>query len=307
MTSPDEAEHAGRPGSTLVAVLVHPGGVEVAHVGDSRAYLLHSGQVFQLTKDHSMVQRMVDDGLITPEQALRHPEANKILRALGMSPEVEVELRPQGVVHAAGDVIVLCSDGLSDLVKPEEILGIAGAAPPEQAAGQLVDLANARGGYDNITVAIVRARESAVRPRDPVAPTMPQTPAIVPPAASSGSRLGPNQTVLQAPAIPAPPSTRSSGSPRLALRVIAVIVGLVGVLASVIAIYLHNEERKGARRAYPDAEPITLPSAPPRVDLTPIPHPTADPMAPSDDDSGVTPLFVEPDASRRRRRRDAVP
>src|SRR5262249_3133738 len=71
MTTPDEADQGGRPGSTLVAVLVHPGGVEVAHVGDSRAYLVHAGQVFQLTKDHSMVQRMVDDGLLTPEQAAR--------------------------------------------------------------------------------------------------------------------------------------------------------------------------------------------------------------------------------------------
>ena len=150
-----------RPGSTVVAILAHMGGVEIAHVGDSRIYLVHSGAITQVTKDHSMVQEMVDRNLIKQEEAANHPDANKIMRALGIAKEVAVELRPEPVAHVAGDVFILCSDGLSDLVNPSEILDIAGSRPPAQAAGQLVDLANARGGHDNITAMIVRMKGSA--------------------------------------------------------------------------------------------------------------------------------------------------
>ena len=116
--------HAGHAGSTCVAVLVHPGGTEVAHVGDSRAFLIHAGTIFQVTRDHSMVQQMVDAQLLTAEQAAHHPEANKITRALGIAPDVEVELRAQPLIHAAGDVLVLCSDGLTDLVSAQDIADV---------------------------------------------------------------------------------------------------------------------------------------------------------------------------------------
>ena len=81
----------GRPGSTVVAVLMHAQGTEVAHVGDSRAYLVHEGQIFRVTRDHSIVQEMVDRGLLTLQQAAHHPDANRITRALGMAPEVEAD------------------------------------------------------------------------------------------------------------------------------------------------------------------------------------------------------------------------
>ena len=151
----------GRPGATVVAVLLHAKGTEVAHVGDSRAYLVHQGQIFRVTHDHSIVQELVDRGLLTPEQAVHHPEANRITRALGMAPEVDVEVRAEPVRHVSGDAFVLCSDGLCDLVVDHEILAIVGAEPAAQAVGKLVDLANARGGHDNVTVAVLRARETA--------------------------------------------------------------------------------------------------------------------------------------------------
>jgi len=165
---------AGRPGSTVVAVLLHAGGTEVAHVGDSRAYLVHEGQIFRITRDHSMVQEMVDHGLLTPEQAAHHPDANRITRALGMGADVEVEVRPQPVAHVTGDAFLLCSDGLCDLVQDEEIFAIVGSEPPAQAVGKLVDLANARGGHDNITVIVMRARENALVTAAPIAPTVVQ-------------------------------------------------------------------------------------------------------------------------------------
>jgi protein phosphatase len=151
----------GRPGSTVVALLMHSGGTEIAHVGDSRAYMIHDGKVARVTRDHSLVQELVERGLITPEQAARHPDANRITRALGMTPEVDIEVRSAPLLHAAGDVFVLCSDGLSDLVEDEEILGIAGAGPLTEAVDKLVNLANARGGHDNITVVLARAGENA--------------------------------------------------------------------------------------------------------------------------------------------------
>lgn len=169
-----------RPGSTIVAALVHAGGAEVAHVGDSRCYLVHGSQIFQVTKDHSMVQELVDARFLTPAQAAVHPNANQITRALGMLPKVDVDVRPQPLHLVAGDALVLCSDGLSDLVESPEILQIVGSAPAAQAAGQLVDLANARGGHDNVTVAIVRAREATAAQPTAVLPTLAQTQATDP-------------------------------------------------------------------------------------------------------------------------------
>jgi PPM family protein phosphatase len=197
------AEAGYRPGSTVVAVLAHEGGAEVAHVGDSRLYLVHAGAVSQVTRDHSMVQEMVDRGLIRAEDAAKHPDANKILRALGIAKEVEVELRPEPIAYVTGDVLVLCSDGLSDLAEPAEILQIAGSHPPPQAAGQLVDLANARGGHDNITAMVMRMKASASprdagdRGRGAVAKTIPLTAHMDPSA-------GPTGTLVSPPMAPSP-------------------------------------------------------------------------------------------------------
>lgn len=162
-----------RPGSTVVALLLHADGTEIAHVGDSRCYLVHAGEVKQMTRDHSIVEQLVQRGVLTPEQAKKHPDANRITRALGSAAKVEVELEST-LLHVAADTLLLCSDGLSDLVEPSDILSMAGE-PPAQMAGRLVDLANARGGHDNITVMIVRARESAKNAAPGVAPTIVQT------------------------------------------------------------------------------------------------------------------------------------
>ena len=188
-----------RPGSTVVAVLAHPGGAEIAHVGDSRVYLVHAGAITQVTKDHSMVQEMVDRNIIKAEDAAQHPDANKIMRALGIAKEVDVEVRPEPIAYVAGDVFILCSDGLSDLVSAGEILDVAGSKPAAQAAGQLVDLANARGGHDNITVMIVRMKGSATaRAAHTIVKTMPLT-AHEPLPAPGEQGAGPRGTVLTAP------------------------------------------------------------------------------------------------------------
>ncbi|AUX41435.1 phosphoprotein phosphatase [Sorangium cellulosum] len=162
-----QAENRVRPGSTAVAMLLHDAGVDVAHVGDSRAYVIRAHQIYPLTRDHSMVQGMIDAGMITEAQAIGHPDANKITRALGMKPEVEVEVRPEPMELYPGDVLILASDGLTDLVLSADILGCTRQAlasgSVDHACKMLVHLANSRGGYDNITVQMARVIEAGNR------------------------------------------------------------------------------------------------------------------------------------------------
>jgi protein phosphatase len=262
----------GRPGSTAVAVLMHAGGTDVAHVGDSRAYLVHEGRISRLTRDHSMVQEMVDRGLLTPQQAAHHPDANRITRALGMAEEVDVELRPQPVLHVPGDAFVLCSDGLSDLVEDPEILDIVANEPAAQAVGKLVDLANARGGHDNVTVVVLRARESAVAVGGAIAPTVAQTnvtqapvTVVASPAPQPESRAE-HATFVPAPAehTRAPPErTEPPSSIRDLRRRRTNPVAIVAILLAAIAMTLlgavlltHFSERRGKRNA---TMPLDLP------------------------------------------------
>lgn len=160
-------ENRARPGSTVVAMLLHDRGVDVAHVGDSRAYVIRANQIYPLTRDHSMVQGMIDAGMLTEEQAMGHPDSNKITRALGMKPEVEVEVRPEPMELFAGDVLLQSSDGLTDLALGKDILGATRQAlasgPVAHACDMLVQMANNRGGHDNITVQMVRIAEVGVR------------------------------------------------------------------------------------------------------------------------------------------------
>ncbi|MGK4006009.1 protein phosphatase 2C domain-containing protein [Sorangium sp. So ce1036] len=161
------AENRVRPGSTVVAMILHDRGVDVAHVGDSRAYVIRANQIYPLTRDHSMVQGMLDAGMITEAQAIGHPDANKITRALGMRPEVEVEVRPEPMELYPGDVLILASDGLTDLVLNPDILGCTRQAlasgSVDHACRMLVQLANHRGGHDNITVQMARVLEAGNR------------------------------------------------------------------------------------------------------------------------------------------------
>jgi PPM family protein phosphatase len=169
-------ENRTRPGSTCVAMLLHDRGVDVAHVGDSRAYVIRANQIYPLTRDHSMVQGMIDAGMLTEETALGHPDANKITRALGMKPEVDVEVRPEPMELFAGDVLLQSSDGLTDLALSGDILGATRQAlasgPVAHACSMLVQMANDRGGHDNITVQMARIMEVGPRPLT----TIPQGP-----------------------------------------------------------------------------------------------------------------------------------
>jgi len=218
-------ENKVRPGSTVVAMLLHDAGVDVAHVGDSRAFVIRSGQIYPLTRDHSMVQAMIDAGFLTEEQAIGHPDANKITRALGMKPEVEVEIRPEPMELFPGDLLMTTSDGLTDLALNKDILGATKQALAsgglDHAVQQLVRLANDRGGHDNITVQLVRVTHTA--PSKTKAPTthagapattMPDLPAAGQPRASAAQAAA-APVVAAAPIGPAPgaaaPAAMGSG------------------------------------------------------------------------------------------------
>jgi protein phosphatase len=142
-------------GTTLVALLAVGDRAALAHVGDSRAYLVRRGRVRQLTDDHSLVGELQRRGELTPDAAREHPHRHVLTRALGVRRGVEADLAE--LTLAVGDVFVLCTDGLTTHVRDEELAEIvAGEDDPQVAAKALVDLANARGGEDNVTVVIVR-------------------------------------------------------------------------------------------------------------------------------------------------------
>jgi len=152
-------------GTTTTAVGVLGDHVYLSQVGDSRAYLIRDGAAVQLTKDQSLMQRLVEAGELTEEEAAQSERRNIILQALGPDAKVKVDLTHQELRR--GDVLVLCSDGLSGQVKKEEIAEIAGNAPDLQAACErLIALANERGGPDNITVIVARFDGDGLAPPD---------------------------------------------------------------------------------------------------------------------------------------------
>ncbi|MBC8647355.1 MAG: serine/threonine-protein phosphatase, partial [Thermoanaerobaculia bacterium] len=140
--------------TTLTAAVICQSRAVVAHVGDSRAYVLRDGRMRQITRDHSFVAEMVESGALTPEEAERSPYRNVILQAVGQKKKLEVAL--DAVDLRPGDVLILCTDGLSEKVSPAEMARVVQSADLRQAAEALVKLANERGGEDNITVLIGR-------------------------------------------------------------------------------------------------------------------------------------------------------
>lgn len=139
-------------GTTMTAALVENGVVWIGHVGDSRAYLVRDGKLRQLTDDHTLVGELQRSGKLSAEEAERHPQRSVITRALGSDPDVDVDSFP--IEPRTGDIFVLCSDGLTDMVDDATILETIERrrGDLDGAARELVQLANKRGGEDNITV-----------------------------------------------------------------------------------------------------------------------------------------------------------
>jgi PPM family protein phosphatase len=165
--SHSNAEHAGM-GTTITAVYVGEQDVAIAHVGDSRAYCMRDGELLRLTDDHSLVDELIRQGKLTPEEAEEHPQRSVITRALG--PEASVEVDVRSFHGRPGDVYLLCSDGLTTMVGEAELLRLLASHERLADAGEaLIAAANGAGGKDNITVVLLRLEEvfsEAERPGD---------------------------------------------------------------------------------------------------------------------------------------------
>lgn len=151
---------ATQAGSTMVAAVVHEGQLYLANVGDSRAYLLRDGVLYQQSRDHTLAQQKAERGAIAQAEVANDPDASVLTRALGAAASVLVDVfRP--VPLAPGDVAVLCSDGLYDMVPDAEIVRAVSGSAPRRAVEHLVETANVQGGYDNISVVLARVGGAA--------------------------------------------------------------------------------------------------------------------------------------------------
>jgi serine/threonine protein phosphatase PrpC len=202
--SHSNAEQAGM-GTTLTAVYVGAQEVAIAHVGDSRAYCLRDGELLRLTDDHSLVDELVRQGRLTPEEAVEHPQRSVITRALG--PELTVEIDTRSFRARAGDVYLLCSDGLTTMVGEPELAAVLLAHPRLSDAGEaLIAAANQAGGRDNITVVLLRLEQ--VDAAEGSLAEEPATGAHAITAVSAEDAAG-QATMTAAPAVSAPVSPRT--------------------------------------------------------------------------------------------------
>jgi serine/threonine protein phosphatase PrpC len=229
------AEQAGM-GTTLTALYVGEEEVSIAHVGDSRAYCWRDGELLRLTDDHSLVDELIRQGRLTPEEAVEHPQRSVITRALG--PEGTVEIDTRSYRARAGDVYLLCSDGLTTMVGEELLAAQLLAHPRLSDAGEaLVTAANEAGGRDNITVLLLRLEEVqmgavATAPSAQEHDTMTGVPAV------AGVAVRPRQ-----PRHPSPPRGPSGPHRKLSLRravVLASVLVVLGLLASGVYLGLQS-------------------------------------------------------------------
>jgi protein phosphatase len=164
------AECAGM-GTTCTVIAVRDDRIYLGHVGDSRAYILREGHLRQISQDHSLVAELVRNGTITASEAIQSPYRNLVIRALGTAPTVEPLIWSEGLPLRAGDVIVLCSDGLSDLLEDDVIAEAVQLLPPLQACQALISAALRQGGHDNISLGVFAVQERNDLPPPPEQPT----------------------------------------------------------------------------------------------------------------------------------------
>ena len=297
------AKGHGSMGTTGVAALLHHDALHIANVGDSRAYLIRDGTIRQVSRDHSFVSDQVAAGLITPDQARASPHRNVITRALGYQPDVTVDLFRLPL--QVGDIILLASDGLHGVVADAEIAAIV-TQPPDEAVDRLIDLANQRGGPDNITVVVARVDaldwDAQPVPDQEVESTPDRTTVELPlphdslppspdaPAAPSAAAApAPDLSDTTAPPTPARPRPAPSMERRLTLLGGLLATLLLTILVFVILFALNQSPAVAPPTALPSIQPTlvgspgpanatagpsTTGTAPPTAVLTPAVTPT---------------------------------
>jgi serine/threonine protein phosphatase PrpC len=203
--SHSNAEQAGM-GTTLTAVYVGEREIAIAHVGDSRAYRVREGELLRLTEDHSLVDELLRQGRLTPEEAVEHPQRSVITRALG--PEGTVEVDTRSYAARDGDVYLLCSDGLTTMLAEAQLASVVSAHATLREAGEaLIAAANEAGGRDNITVVLLRVEELDVG----AAPLTEEAPvAQLPPRESAAALPGAETTAAGGPGTPSATATATA-------------------------------------------------------------------------------------------------
>ena len=309
------AEGRGAMGTTGVAALFYQGMLHVANVGDSRAYLIRNDEICQVSRDHSLVGEQVAAGVITADQARSSYYRNVITRALGYQSEVQVDLFHLPL--QAGDMVVLCSDGLHGLVGDEEISEIVRSMPLADAVDRLIDLANERGGTDNITAIVAQVDELDALPAGIDHPRTERTTAELPvtvtgatvefpataqlPAEPATERILP-QPATPPPAAPqpAPPSQRESVPRRMnwlgATLATALFAGLVAV--TLFVTYPSVLAPGPANLAPAEPQPTTAATQAPPTNVPPTDIPTLQPPTQNPAAVPATPATPSPSATQ---------
>jgi protein phosphatase len=252
--SRSEAQRAGM-GTTVTAAYVGEREVTIAHVGDSRAYVLRNGELTRLTRDHSLVGELVARGKLTEEQAETHPQRSVITRALGPEPEVQVDV--QAYQARAGDVFMVCSDGLTSMVPEARVREILQAGSSLEGAGRdLIVAANDAGGRDNITVVLFRLEEvdgdePAARQVETIEEQRPDGPHAQ--ATATLPRVREARPIEEPPPRTVPPSTRRRRrrvpTGLIALLAVLLIVG-AGLWTASRAVYFVGVDPQGTVTLY---------------------------------------------------------
>ncbi|MCO4774021.1 MAG: serine/threonine-protein phosphatase, partial [Deltaproteobacteria bacterium] len=279
-------------GSTLVAAYIKGTAIYVAHVGDSRFYLFREGRIAFRTTDHTKVQTLLEIGAITPEQAKKHPEGNIITRAVGhdrqdgMGRPFEADVLAKPLELQAGDTLLLCSDGLYDLVDDREMIAIVSGTGAQPACDRLVALANERGGHDNITVVLLHAAGGTPPPAKVIEPKPAQRTVdtledpIEAPSPTGGrgeAPDGPARALYTGPEPEPEPPPPSDLLPRLLVAVLAIVV----IAAVTFALTSDRKGRSGTDDPTTAAAANDDDSA--GTEASPEPVPVAAPV--DDDDS----------------------
>jgi protein phosphatase len=238
-------------GTTITAMYAGEDSAQIVHVGDSRAYLLRDGELSRITQDHTVVGRLVQQGRISPQDADRHPQRSYLERALGVDPNVEVDVHVLKI--SAGDRILLCSDGLFGMIDDDQILAVLKSySDPQEAAEGLCQAAVQAGGSDNVTAVIVdypasptrsystpsSASQRGYRTTGPIDEPRPSGPTIAPPSAPSfggpASGYGVPASAREPEDSPRPP--RSHWGRRLAMVVVALALLVAAGVAARLSI-----------------------------------------------------------------------
>ena len=250
-----DEERAGM-GTTLTAAWVGEKEVSLVHVGDSRCYRWREGSLERLTDDHSLVEEMVRQGRLTPEEAAIHPQRSIITRALG--PEDHVEPDTVTVPARGGDLFLLCSDGLTSMIGEEQIAGVLASTQDIEAAGRaLVDLANEAGGRDNITVVLFRLEGVGTTPQEELEMTRVAAPAAAAPAAVGSAAV----VERREPQAPRRPGRRRGWRPGVGTLLIVVLVAVIasGAYLASQAVYFVGSDQEGFVTVY-QGVPFDLPA-----------------------------------------------